>query len=58
MKIEDGTGSGKLVKVDSKNRIEASSVIKTAEHEANFGEGKSWSIVVQQTPTATACSGS
>ena len=40
MKIEDGTGSGKLAKVDSENRLRTSSVTETeALHAAEEGRG-------------------
>lgn len=55
MKIEDGKGSGRQLEVDSKNRASVVAVVKSVEHDANFVEGKSWSLYLEQTPTACQC---
>jgi hypothetical protein len=58
MKIDDGTGCSYQAKVDSENRLTVLSTTKTVEHDANFSNGKAWSISVERTPTAVACCGS
>jgi len=50
--IEDGTGKGLKAGVDKNNRILVNSVTQTVEHFANSTMGKSWNVLIQQTPTA------
>jgi hypothetical protein len=51
MKIDDGTGTGKQVRVDDENRLHVNSLSKTAEHEANHKNGEAYSISFSATPT-------
>lgn len=54
MKIVDGTGTGKRVKVDDDNRFYTNSVSQSIEHFTNFFKGRSYSAVIQQTPTGAS----
>ncbi len=51
MQIEDGTGTGKTVKVGANNRLHVDGLIKTAEHEANHRDGNAFSVLFEATPT-------
>jgi hypothetical protein len=42
--IEDGTGSGKTVKVNNDNRLFVSAIVKTEEHDVNERTGKVWTV--------------
>lgn len=51
MLIEDGTGSGKTVAVNEKNRLKTATVQSSIEHTTNHEEGLAFNLILQQTPT-------
>ena len=51
MLIEDGTGSGKTVKVDSENRLEVHSIIQEEILHENMQAGQAYTIFGTSTPT-------
>ena len=52
--IEDGQGSGKVVGVTEENRLKASCVTSTLEHEINHHDEQCYSVGVSISPTAGA----
>jgi len=44
MQIEDGTGTGKVARVNGGNRLYVNSVSKTEDHSVNEDSGKVWSV--------------
>lgn len=49
--IKDGTGSGRLVEVDTNNRLVTDSVSQSVEHFHNHVKGTAYQITIQETPT-------
>ena len=49
--IEDGSGRGYQVKVDSKNRLYVYSITESLEHHTNIIHGESYNLLFSQTPT-------
>ena len=48
--IQDGAGSGRLSKVDIRNRLEVNSISQSVEHFANFSDGKAAHALFTVTP--------
>lgn len=51
MEIEDGTGTGKKMKVDDENQAQVVAVTRTAERHANEDFGEAYSVPFSATPT-------
>jgi len=52
--LEDGTGSGKKLKINNDNRLEADAVISGEEHHENEDNQKSWNVAFDALdPTCT-----
>lgn len=52
MLIADGTGKGKLARVDDENYLRVHSVMETLAHHANDFHGDAYSVTFNQSPTA------
>ena len=50
--IEDGTGKGYQVLVDSSNRLHVYSISESLEHHTNIIHGEAYNLLFAQTPTA------
>lgn len=48
--IEDGTGTGYTVAVNTKNKLETIAITSSIEHYTNHNEGESYNLLFQQTP--------
>jgi len=53
--IKDGTGSGKLLKIDSENKMVTSAVSVSLEHHVNVEHGDAYNFLFTVTPSAGGC---
>lgn len=50
MLIEDGTGSGRTVAVNSENKLEVVAITASTEHNTNHHDGLAFNVMVEQRP--------